>query len=396
MKLGRISLLILILGLGTGCGGGGGSGSSGGGGAPPPPNGDNVLLVTVNGSLCSTNSYLNKACVSVTVCSPGTTTCQTINDILLDTGSFGLRVFGQAMNVSLSPVSSGPGFLAECIQYADGSSDWGSIQMASVILGNEPAVQVPIQVIDSTFGTVPSQCGIPHQSPSEAGYNGILGVGLFAHDCGSGCATGVNNGVYFSCNGKNCTGTAVPLDNQVQNPVALLPVDNNGVIVQLPSVSAGGAPSVDGSLLLGIGTQSNNMPSGVTAYTASQFGDINTTFNGTSYQGVIDTGSNGLFFSTSLLPNCPAPNVGWFCPSSTASLSATNMGASGSPSGVVSFQIANLENLLNSSNNVFSDIGGNAPDLLFDWGLPFFLGRNIFVGLEGRGSSLGTGPYWAY
>lgn len=232
--------------------------------------------------------------------------------------------------------------------------------------------------------------------PIRSGIQRNPGVGLFAHDCGSGCATSANNGVYFSCNGKNCTGTAVPLGNQVQNPVALLPVDNNGVIVQLPSVSAGGSPSVDGSLVLGIGTQSNNMPSGVTAYTASQFGDVNTTFNGTSYLGFIDSGSNGLFFSTSLLPNCPAPNSGWFCPSSTVSLSATNTGASGSPSGVVSFQIANLESLLNSSNNVFNDIGGSSPDLSFDWGLPFFLGRNIFVGLEGRGSSLGTGPYWAY
>jgi hypothetical protein len=396
MKLGRISLLVLILGLGTGCGGGGGSSSSGGGGTPPSPKGDNVLLVTVNGSLCSNNSYLNKACVSVTVCTPGTTTCQTINDILLDTGSFGLRIFSQVLNVSFSPVGSGPGFLAECVQYADGSSDWGPIQMASVILGNEPAVQVPVQVIDSTFGTVPGQCGIPHQSPSEAGYNGILGVGFFAHDCGSGCAAGVNNGVYFSCNGKNCTGTAVPLDNQVQNPVALLPMDNNGIIVQLPSVSAGGAPSVDGSLVLGIGTQSNNVPSGVAAYTASQSGNINTTFNAASYQGFIDSGSNGLFFSASLLPNCPTPNSGWFCPSSTVTLSATNTGASGSPSGVVSFQIANLESLLNSSNNVFNDIGGSAPDPLFDWGLPFFFGRNIFVGLEGRGSTLGTGPYWGY
>jgi len=396
MKLGRISLWVLILGLGTGCGGGGGSSSSGGGGTPPSPKGDNVLLVTVNGSLCSNNSYLNKACVSVTVCSPGTTTCQTINDILLDTGSFGLRVFSQVLNVSLSPVGSGPGFLAECVQYADGSSDWGPIQMAGVILGNEPAVQIPIQVIDSTFGTVPGQCGIPHQSPSEAGYNGILGVGLFAHDCGSGCSNNVNNGVYFTCNGKNCNGAAVPLDSQVQNPVALLPVDNNGVIVQLPSVSAGGSPSVDGSLVLGIGTQPNNMPSGVAAYTASQFGNVNTTFNGTSYHGFIDSGSNGLFFSTSLLPNCPAPNSGWFCPSSTTSLSATNTGASGSPSSLVSFQIANLESLLNSSNNVFNDIGGSAPDLLFDWGLPFFFGRSIFVGLEGRGSSLGTGPYWGY
>ena len=165
MKSSRIRLFILILGLVIGCGGGGGSGSSGGGGTPPAPAANNVLLVTVNGSLCSNNSFLNKACVSVTVCTPGTATCQTINDIVLDTGSFGLRIFKQALNVPLAQVSSGSGSLAECIQFADGSSDWGPVQTASVILGNEPAVQVPIQVIDSTFGTVPSQCGIPHQSP---------------------------------------------------------------------------------------------------------------------------------------------------------------------------------------------------------------------------------------
>ena len=178
--------------------------------------------------------------------------------------------------------------------------------------------------------------------------------------------------------------------------MALLPVDNNGVIVQLPSVPAGGSPSVNGSLILGIGTQSNNMPSGVKAYSVNQFGEFSTAFNSASYVGFIDSGSNGLFFSTTLLPNCPAPNSGWFCPSSTASLSATNTGASGSPSGVVSFQIANLDTLLYSPNNVFSDIGGSSPDVSFDWGLPFFLGRNIIVGFEGRGSSLGTGPYWAY
>jgi hypothetical protein len=63
---------------------------------------------------------------------------------------------------------------------------------------------------------------------------------------------------------------------------------------------------------------------------------------------------------------------------------------------VVSFQIANLDSLIVSSNHVFDDIGGNAPDLSFDWGLPFFLGRKIIVGFQGKGSSLGTGPYWAY
>ena len=395
MKSSRIPLFILILGLVIGCGGGGGSGSSGGGGTPPAPAGNNVLAITVNGPGLN-NSYPNEPCVSVTICAPGTTTCQTINDILLDTGDQGLRIFKQALNVSLEQVTVGSGSLAECIQYADGSSNWGSVQMASVILGNEPAVQVPIQVIDSTFGTVPSVCGTPVQSPSAAGYNGTLGVGLFAQDCGSGCTNGANNGIYYSCSGSNCTGTAVALASQVQNPVGLLPQDNNGVILQLPSVPLGGSPSVNGSLVLGIGTQSNNGPSGVTAYSADQLGEFTTTFNGTAYSSFIDSGSNGLFFPSpgSSLPDCPAPNSGWYCPSSTASLSATNKGASGSPSGAVSFQIGNFDSLINSSNNVFADIGGSNGE--FDWGLPFFFGRNVYVGLEGKGTSLGTGPYWAY
>src|SRR3990172_4038234 len=103
---------------------------------------NNVLPITVNGSLCSVNSYPNKPCVSLTVCTPDSTACQVISDILLDTGSYGLRIFKQALNISLAQVTSGSGSLAECVQYADGSSNWGPIQTASVILGNEPAVQV--------------------------------------------------------------------------------------------------------------------------------------------------------------------------------------------------------------------------------------------------------------
>jgi len=359
--------------------------------------GGNILPITVNGPGLN-NSYLNEPCVSVTICTPGTTTCQTINAVLLDTGSYGLRIFKQALSVSLTQVTSGSGSLAECVQYADGSSDWGSVQMASVILGNEPAVQVPIQVIDSTFfgSFARSACGTPVQSPSAAGFNGILGVGLFAQDCGQTCANSPNNGIYYSCSGSNCGGTTVALGSQVQNPVALLPQDNNGVIVQLPAITASGSSSVNGSLVLGIGTQANNTPSGVAAYTANSLGEFSTNFNNTSYSGFIDSGSNGLFFSTSLLPNCPSPNSSWFCPSTTQNLSATNTGATGSASGVVSFQIGNLATLISSSNRVFDDIGGSLGGSLFDWGLPFFFGRNIYVGIEGKGSSLGTGPYWAY
>ncbi len=406
MKSSRTAFLILILGVMIGCGGGGGSSSPV---VVNPVLADNALLITVNGSLCAGNAFLNKPCVSVTICTPGSATCQTINDILLDTGSFGLRIFNQVLTVPLPQVSSGSGgSLAECIQFADGTSIWGPVKTAKVMLAREPAIEViPIQVIDSTFGTNlrPSQCSNSRTSPSDAGYSGILGVGLLAQDCGPECTNFANNGIYYTCSQGNCTGTTVTLGSQVQNPVALLPPDNNGVqdnngvIVQLPGVPAGGAPSVNGSLIFGIGTRSNNMPSGVIAYSAPS-GSFNTILNdtNTSYSGFIDSGSNGLFFSTNLstLPPCPAPNSIWFCPSSTLNLSATNRGATGLPSGTVSFEIANFESLSLSSNSVFDNIGGSGAHG-FDWGLPFFFGRDVFVGIEGESNpTLGTGPYWAY
>ena len=267
-------------------------------------NNDNVLKVTVNGSLCSSSnnsSYPNKPCVSVTVCSPGTSTCQTIDDILLDTGASGLRIFSSVLTIPLTQVSSGSGSLANCEQFADGSAEWGPVQMADIILGNEPAVKIPIQIIDSTFGSVPSSCGTPDSSPSVVGFNGILGIGLFAQDCGLGCTPSQDprgtNGMYYSCIGSLCTGTAVSLGNQVQNPVSHLPADNNGIIVQLPLVPSGGAASVDGNLILGIGTRSNNIPSGVTMYPAnSSYGEFITIFNEITYShSFIDSGSNGLF-----------------------------------------------------------------------------------------------------
>jgi hypothetical protein len=183
----------------------------------------------------------------------------------------------------------------------------------------------------------------------------------------------------------------------VQNPVALLPLDNNGVAVQLPSVAAGGALSVNGYLILGIGTRSNNIPSGVTAYPADPtMGEFLTTLSGTTYDSFIDTGSNGLFFPSPSSPTLPDCLVypGWYCPNSTQTLTAANMGYQGSPSGTVSFQIANFDSLISSPNYVFSNIGGN--NAVFDWGLPFHFGRTVYVGIEGTGSSLGVGPYWAY
>ncbi len=195
----------------------------------------------------------------------------------------------------------------------------------------------------------------------------------------------------------------MPLANQVQNPVSLLPQDNNGVLVQLPQVASSGAASVDGVVYLGIGTRSNNVPaSGTSTYGTNSRGNFTTTFDGKAYTtSFIDSGSNGIFFptpSSGVLAKCTA-TTSWFCvsPGSTSpqQFTAITAGASGSVSNTVPFEIADEATLASSGNYVFSNLGG-CNTATFDWGLPFFFGRNVFVGIDGKSSTLGTGPYWAY
>jgi hypothetical protein len=304
--------------------------------------------------------------------------------------------------------------------YFGGGTDWGTVHTVDVILGKEPAVSVPIQVIDPTFagqytsaGKPPTSGGLPlpgsnicgvtlvDPGPSQVGFNGILGVGVFQLD----------GGFYYNCVPLSCTAAAVPHSQQVQNPVGLLPVNNNGVIVALPSVPVSGLPSLTGSLILGIGTASNNQPSGVTVLPTDSSGQIVTHFHpspGTSIQevGIIDTGSSLLFFGDSLslsIPLCPSDpdprkDLSFlYCPPSPLHFSAVNTGSSGSPSSSVNFQIIDPRPLLSAGNGVINNLGG--PTFLpgtFDWGLPFFFGRKVYVGISGKNSVLGPGPFLAY
>jgi len=408
MKSNRLFFLYLVAVLLAGCGGGGGgssasSASSGGSnvnvGLVIDKSAPNVLAVTVNDP-----SYPNKPTVTVTVCAPGTTNCKTINNVLLDTGSYGLRIFNQALSgISLPQVTVNSAPVSECIAYVDGSGDWGPVQSADITLGKETASNVPIQVIDAGYfaSTIPSQCKSPNisaldQGPASAGFNGILGVGVFAQDCGQGCESNANNGLYFSCSGSGCSQLAVPLASQVQNPLALLPLDNNGLILQFPSVPSDGVQSVTGRLTLGVGTRSNNTPSpNVKVYPTDGNGEFSTIFRGNTVTSFIDTGSNGLFFDDSSLQVCSSPYQEWYC-AQLQTLSATNVGNGGSPTGSVSFRIGNAADLFQSpSNAAFAELGGTSVGG-FDWGLPFFFGRTVVVGMEGVASPLGQGPYWAY
>jgi uncharacterized protein DUF3443 len=384
-----------------------GCSSSGGDNSAPAPSGPaNVIPVSVGGSNVCNN--VNELCASVTICQPGTSTCQTISDVLVDIGSVGLRVFGSLLSVALQQEVDAQGHpFGTCALFADGGATWGSVQVADVVLGGGPPVRVPIQVILPTFAgqsVANNPCGTPVDSdPSVTSFNGILGIGVFKQDCGPVCEANANNMLYFSCNGSTCTGTTMPVLSQLQNPVWMLSSGNNGVVLAMPNVPASGAPSVIGSLTLGIGTAANNAPpAGITVLPTDANGLLSTNYRGNILQTIIDSGSNGLFFPDASIPACAAPLDSFFCPPNTLNLMATLMGFNGVPQIAVPFQVANTANLVQMNNAAFNNLAGSSGppggpfSMFFDWGLPFFLGRTVFVGIEGQQSVLGTGPYFAF
>jgi|HubBroStandDraft_4_1064222.scaffolds.fasta_scaffold02789_5 hypothetical protein len=374
----------------TGCGGGSSSASNN----TIVSSGNNVASISVNSG--PTGNYANGGFVSITVCVPGTSSCQTVDDVLVDTGSSGLRILSSfSPGLPQQEASGDPVF--ECFPFESGYT-WGPVQTADVEIAGEKASSVPVQLV-GTNTAVPDGCldfGLPSSNTLDSlGANGIFGVGLFAQDCGEYCVqvqTG-NPNLYYQCASSPCQAIGESLAQQVPNPVTLFATDNNGVIIELPGVS-GGEPSLSGSLVFGIGTQSNNALGAATVYTADSSGSFTTTYSGTPYSGsFIDSGSNGYFFPSTTIAECSDSSdaPGFYCPSTTENLSASNQGVNGS-SGTVNFSVADASTLFDSNDYVFNDLGGPASGY-FDWGLPFFYGRNVFTGIQSDSYPNG---YWAY
>jgi hypothetical protein len=330
--------------------------------------------------------------------------------MLVDTGSTGVRILSSVLpgGFALPQQTDSTGnAIVECLQFGDGFT-WGPVRTADVTLSGEKASSVPIQIIaDPNFTVVPAGCSNAALGPNEnsvatLGSNGILGVGNFLQDCGPGCtASGAANpGTYYSCpTASSCTVTTQALAKQVQHPVALFATDNNGVIVELPGVPAGGSVTTTGALVFGIGTQSNNGLNGATVLTLDANANFTTVFKGTAFPGsFVDSGSNGTFFldtATTGLPMCPT-NTPFYCPTSTQNFTATNQGTNNTSTNI-NFFVANADSLFSASQSNFLLPGLAAPNPgSFDWGLPFFFGRNVFVAIEGKSTPGGTGPYAAY
>jgi len=361
---------------------------------PPEPVAANVVPITFDKG--PDGRSINSPFVSVTVCVPGSTVCQVIDHVLVDTGSFGLRLASSAVSstLALPAVQNAAGVpVAQCAHFATGFA-WGSIKRADIKLSGETALNLPIQVIADPappFGTIPTACSNTGADfGSSLGINGILGVGFLSQDCAA-CATSTAPQTYFACSATGCQSTLLPRTSQVANPVPAFAVNNNGVAIVLPPVGLGGATALSGSLIFGIGTQANNQLGSATVYTANSRGNFTTRYKtGIFTESFIDSGSNGIFFDDASITQCS----GFYCPDSPLTLAAVTVSSTG-VSGTVGFVVESIRNLGRSV--VVAHIGGTMDDTTtFDWGLPFFLGRTVFVAISGAATPKGNGPYWAY
>ncbi|WP_174301876.1 DUF3443 family protein [Caulobacter sp. S45] len=421
----------------AGCGGGG-SGSSSSSVAPTTASTPTVMAtantatVVLDGgpaALQAGNGAFNTPYVTITICAPGSTSnCQTIDHVILDTGSIGLRIIKPVISASLlaalpteTDSSSNP--VGECYQYVN-SYIFGSVRTADFSIAGEKVAAMPFQAIGDTgsFTNVPSSCsaggGVDIATVNDFGANGILGVGTTTTDCGTYCTTtgGSSAAIYYDCPSAGCGAIIARASNatapfqQLPNPVAAFPADNNGVILSLPSVAQAGVPTLTGTVTFGIATQADNTLTATNVLpvttSASQLGPglLTATYNGEQLtQSFLDSGSSDYFFiDTSLDPCTESDLIALYCPASPTPLSpvltATN--------GVTASGAFTLYSPLNvaGSSDVAPGLGIN-PTLVtpplpfansFDFGMPFFFGRKVYTAIEGRSTGSLQGPYFAF
>ncbi len=408
----RVGALALVTVLSTACGGGGASNTT-----PVAPVTpvlpitsalSNVLDIRVDAGPADSGYNVNRLYVDVRICQAGSSQCQTIDHVLLDSGSTGLRLLSSVIPLSLKldRKTASTGFpLLNCAQFVDNTFAWGPVALADVVLGGKTAANVPIQLIaDPAAGNPPVACsggGTAMSSIADLGAKGVLGLGLFKEDCGRGCETTLHNGFYYTCASATCSSTSgvkVPLAEQLKNPAALFASDNNGMVIELPAVASSGATSLSGSLIFGVDTRDNNRPTSGLVLTTNASGYFSTMLAGkTMAESFLDTGSNGLYFDSAVFPVCAGSSRGFYCPASINNLTATLTGAN-RVSTPVSFSIDNAAAMFADASKVVlpSLSGPFGTSAGFDWGLPFFYGRRVLIGFEGRASSLATGPYYAF
>jgi hypothetical protein len=374
----------------------------------------NTVALTVDTGPAAATGQINHAYVTIKVCASGSQTqCANIDHVLLDTGSSGLRLVRSVLvsgGVTPTPQTDAQGqAIEECMTFSGGQT-WGPVALADVTLAGEIAAKLPVQIMDDTSAGAPppATCGAGGtliNGVSGFGANGVLGVGVLAEDCGAACVSPATPlAVYYGCTTAGvCTAENMALANQVTNPVAMFATDNNGIIVNLPNLqNANGDVSVQGELIFGIATQSDNaLPaSGMTVLGADAQGNFTATYNGgaTALPARIDSGTDSYSFNDPTIAVCSSgAYVGYYCPAvAPQSLFAVNTGAgANNATNTVDFAIADPNSFV-ANGAAFIQLGGGGGATTFTWGMPFFYGRKVYFGIDQRVAGTYTGPFYAY
>lgn len=419
----RVVALALLAGLVTGCGGGGTAAPAQNrlpvtptlNALPSAPVPANSLKVTVDAGPADTGYNVNRLYTDVTICQPDSVTqCQTIDHVLVDTGSTGLRLLSGALAPGLNLIrqtnSAGlPVF--NCAQFVDNTFAWGVVATADVWLGGKKAGATSIQVIADGSASPPPAvaCSVGGTALTTAkvlGANGIVGLGLNREDCGEVCAANAANGFYYTCANAACTastGTTASLDRQLKNPVSLFATDNNGLLIDLPAVGTASSAGLSGSLFFGVATQANNQLAAAKILAVDSVGYITAALSPPGSHPlffsntIIDSGSNGFYFDAAAMPICAGADYsGFYCPASQTSLSATLSGDNGQNASLT-FSIDNARTLFNTGNVVLPALAGPfGHPASFDFGLPFFYGRRVFIGIEGPTPGAAAPAFYAF
>ena len=376
--------------------------------AAPTPN---VMPLAVDAGPSAATGQINHAYVTVKVCAPGSQTqCANIDHVLLDTGSSGLRLVRSVLvtaGLTLAAETDAQGqAIEECMSFGAGQT-WGPVALADITMAGEVGAKVPVQIMDDTNAGAPppASCGANANGVAGFGANGLLGVGVFAQDCGAACVSPTTPlALYYGCTtAGTCTAENVALASQVANPVAMFATDNNGVIVRLPNLqNANGDVSVTGELIFGLSTQTDNaLPAmGLTVLGTDAKGDFTATYNGatTVLPALIDSGTDSYAFDDPTIQPCLSGKyVGYYCPLvAPQALYVVNSGVGmNNATSRVDFAIADPNSFV-ANATAFTDLGGGGGSTRFTWGMPFFYGHPVYIGIDQRTSGPYTGPFYAY
>ena len=320
-RKGGLALSAGLLAL-AGCGGQGTTSPSPG--STPPVNNVQPIQVTSGPA----NNTVNGLYTSVTICVPGTSSCQTIDGVQVDTGSVGLRLLTSPVTLPLPPVNDWQRPPDRQLRHvrglvlhlgtgrdrrrADGRREGG--------LGAHPAHRR--RRLPRTRPPPAATAGRPPHTAAALSANGLLGVGVFRQDCGPACSGGASPaaaGVLQLLRARSARRRRVPAAASSRTRCGCSPRTTTACSSRCRPSPRRDAPHRLRALSSSASARRPTTASGPRGSTRpTTAGNFSTTFEGNVYSSsYLDTGSNGLFFldsSNDRPPRVPGRRLGLLLP----------------------------------------------------------------------------------